>query len=54
LSHQLKLEEEQSQDVGVWHPYETVDVLALGQRLFAQQVSNNNGDTTAPRLLPPE
>jgi hypothetical protein len=54
LSHQLKLEEEQSQDVGVWHPYETVDVLALGQRLFAQQVSNNNGDTTAPRRLPPE
>ena len=53
LNYQLKLEEEQSADLGVWHTLEDVHVLALGQRLFAQQVSDNNGDTTALRQQPP-
>jgi hypothetical protein len=54
LDQQLKLEEEQSRDSGVWHPWEDVHALALGQQLFAQQVSDNNGDTTALRRQPPQ
>ncbi len=53
LNQWLKVEEEQSKGNEVKHTDETLHVLAIGQRLFAQQVSNNGGDTTAPRRLPP-
>ncbi len=53
LSHRLKLEEEQSKDIEVHHPDESIDVLALGRHLFAQQVSDNNTDPASLRRLPP-
>jgi PhoPQ-activated pathogenicity-related protein len=53
LSQRLKLEEEQSRDREIAHIDETVHVLALGKQLFAQQVSDNGGDTTALRRLEP-
>ena len=45
----LKLEEEQSFDPEVLHPRESVDILKLGDQIFAQQVSSANNDTTAIR-----
>jgi hypothetical protein len=53
LSQRLKVEEEQSADSETGHVDETVHVLMLGERLFAQQVSDNGGDTTALRRLEP-
>ena len=53
LSHRLKVEEEQSFDNETGHIDETLNVLALGDRILAQQVSNNGGDTTALRRLEP-
>jgi hypothetical protein len=53
LSQRLKLEEEQSLDSETGHIDETLHVLALGNQLFAQQVTHNGGDTTALRRLPP-
>jgi hypothetical protein len=53
LSQRLKLEEEASKDSEQEHPDETVHVLALGQQLFAQQVSNRRSDTTALRRMAP-
>jgi hypothetical protein len=53
LSQRLKLEEEQSKDMEVHHPDESIDVLALGRHLFAQQVSDTSADPTAVRRLPP-
>ncbi len=53
LSQRLMVEEEQSKDNEVKHADETLHVLAFGQKLFAQQVSNNGGDTTALRRMPP-
>jgi hypothetical protein len=53
LSQRLKLEEERSRDDEVGHLYETVHVLALGNQVFAQQVSNYGGDTTSLRRLEP-
>jgi hypothetical protein len=52
LNQQLKVEEEQSKDTEVNHTYETLHVLGIGQKLFAQQVSNNGRDTTSLRRLP--
>ena len=54
LSHALTLEEEQSLDEETIHLDESVDILALGQDLFAQQVSSNGADTCALRRLDPE
>ncbi len=53
LSQRIKLEEEQSWDGEIEHTDETLDVLALGDQVFAQQVTHNGGDTTAPRRLAP-
>lgn len=53
LSHRLRVEEERSSDSEVDHPDETLHVLALGAQILAQQVSDNNADTTALRRLPP-
>lgn len=53
LSHRLKVEEETSRDAEVDHADETLQVLVLGDRLFAQQVSSNGADTTAIRRLAP-
>ena len=53
LSQRLKVEEEQSRDSETGHVDETLHVLALGQALFAQQVSHSGGDTTALRRLEP-
>jgi hypothetical protein len=46
---ELYLEEEQSVDDEVAHKDEMVDVLAIGDQVFAQQVSSYGGDTTAIR-----
>jgi hypothetical protein len=53
LSQRLKLEEEQSRDSETGHVDENLHVLALGNQIFAQQVTHNGGDTTALRRLPP-
>jgi hypothetical protein len=53
LSQRLKVEEEKSKDDEVDHGEETIDVLALGDQLLAQQVTSNGGDTTALRRLEP-
>ncbi len=54
LSSTLRLQEEQSQDPETGHARETLSVLALGDLLFAQQVSSQGSDTTALRRLAPE
>jgi len=54
LSHTLRLEEEQSLDPEVGHLDETLDVLVVGEHLFAQPVSFNGADTFALRRLSPE
>jgi hypothetical protein len=54
LSSDIKLEEEQSQDSEVNHCDETVSILALGDKIFAQDMSSNGGDTAAIRRLAPE
>jgi hypothetical protein len=54
LSHNLRLEEERSLDAEVGHVDETVDVLVVGEHLFAQPVSFNGADTVALRRLAPE
>ena len=54
LSHTLRLEEEQSLDPEVGHVDETLDVLVVGEHLFAQPVSFNGADTFALRRLAPE
>jgi hypothetical protein len=53
LSQRLKVEEEQSGDSEIGHVAEKLHVLALGNQIFAQQVTHNGGDTTALRQLPP-
>jgi glucose/arabinose dehydrogenase len=53
LSQRIKVEEEQSRDSETGHVLETLHVLALGNQILVQQVSNNGGDTTAPRRLAP-
>ena len=47
---EIKLEEEQSLDNEVVHIKENVDVLKIGQHVFAQQVSHQGGDPTALRI----
>jgi len=54
LSSDIKLEEEQSKDSEVNHIDETVSILALGDKIFTQDISSNGGDTTAIRRLAPE
>ena len=53
LSQRLMLQEEQSRDSETNHTDEQLDVIALGNQLFAQSVSFNGGDTKALRRLPP-
>ena len=48
-STSLKVEEEGSQDTEVEHPGETIDILTLGDSLFAQDVSTIGLDTAALR-----
>jgi hypothetical protein len=54
LSHTLRLEEEQSLDMEVGHVDEALDVLVVGEHLFAQPVSFNGPDTIALRRIAPE
>jgi hypothetical protein len=54
LSSDIKLEEEKSKDSEVNHINETVSILALGDKIFAQDMSSNGGDTTSIRRLAPE
>jgi hypothetical protein len=54
LSSALKVEEEQSRDAELGHVKETLSVLALGEQIFAQDVSSAGGDTAALRRLAPE
>ena len=54
LSSDIKLEEEQSKDSEVNHIDETVSILALGDKIFTQDISSNGGDTIAIRRLAPE
>lgn len=51
LGQLIKLEEEASLDTETEHVDETLDALLLGDGLFAQQVTDNGGDTTALRRL---
>jgi hypothetical protein len=53
LSQRLKVEEEESKDTETNHVDETLHVLALGVQFFAQQVSDNGGDTAVLRRLAP-
>ena len=53
LSQRIKVEEERSNDNEIDHADETLHVLALGDQVFAQQVSHNGPDTTALRRLEP-
>ncbi len=50
LGAELKLDEEQSVDDELFHVKETIDVLRIGEHLFAQQVSDNGADTTSLRI----
>jgi hypothetical protein len=54
LSSDIKLEEEQSKDTEINHTDETVSILALGDKIFTQDMSSNGGDTIAIRRLAPE
>jgi hypothetical protein len=54
LSSDIKLEEEQSKDSEVDHINETISILALGDKIFTQDISTNGGDTMAIRRLAPE
>jgi hypothetical protein len=54
LSSDIKLEEEQSKDIEINHINETISILALGDKIFTQDMSSNGGDTTAIRRLAPE
>jgi hypothetical protein len=54
LSSDIKLEEEKSKDSEVNHINETVSILALGDKIFTQDISSNGGDTIAIRRLAPE
>jgi hypothetical protein len=54
LSSDIKLEEEQSKDTEINHINETISILALGDKIFAQDISSNGGDTAAIRRLAPE
>ncbi|MFN2270319.1 MAG: choice-of-anchor Q domain-containing protein, partial [Anaerolineae bacterium] len=46
---ELKLEEERSLDAEIGHMDEGLDVLRIGDQVFAQQVTSRGGDTTALR-----
>ncbi|MBA7694070.1 hypothetical protein ES703_102672 [subsurface metagenome] len=54
LSSDIKLEEEKSKDNEVNHIDETVSILALGDKIFTQDISSSGGDTAAIRRLAPE
>jgi hypothetical protein len=54
LSSDIKLEEEKSEDSEVNHIDETVSILALGDKIFTQDISSNDGDTMPIRRLAPE
>jgi hypothetical protein len=54
LSSDIKLEEEQSKDTEINHINETISILALGDKIFAQDISSNGYDTVAIRRLAPE
>jgi hypothetical protein len=49
LNHKVKLEEEKSKDKETRHKKESVSAMTLGVNLFAQQVTDKQGDTTALR-----
>ena len=46
---QVKLQEEASLDDELYHKSEALDVLVIGDQVFAQQVTSEGSDTTAPR-----
>jgi hypothetical protein len=54
LSSDIKLEEEKSNDSEVNHCDETVSILALGDKIFTQDISSGGGDTASIRRLAPE
>ncbi len=47
---ELKLEEDQSVDDELFHIQETVNVIEIGEHIFAQQISDHGGDTTSLRI----
>jgi hypothetical protein len=49
LSSDIKLEEEKSKDSEIGHIDETVSILALGDKIFTQDISSSGGDTAAIR-----
>ncbi len=54
LSYSVKEEEERSRDDEVYHLDETISVLALGDELFAQDVTSAGNNTAALRQKVPE
>lgn len=52
LSQRIFIEEENSMDDKIAHADESVHFLALGNRTFAQQTSNNDADTASLRRIP--
>ncbi|MDX1654927.1 MAG: S8 family serine peptidase, partial [Candidatus Competibacteraceae bacterium] len=54
LSHALKIEEERSLDSETEHLMETLSVLAVGDLLFAQDITSVGMDTAALRRIAPE
>jgi len=51
FGQQFKVEEEQSLDNEVKHTFETVHVLAVGNQIYAQQVSDFGGNLSALRRM---
>jgi hypothetical protein len=53
LSHHLRVEEDQSLDTEIDHIDETLSILIVGDRIFAQDITSAGGDPIALRRLLP-
>ena len=54
LSSDIAIQEEKSKDSETWHVDETVNVLAIGNKILAQDVGFVGADTISLRILKPE
>ena len=54
LSSNIAIQEEMSKDSETWHIDETVNVLAIGNKILAQDVGFVGADTISLRILKPE
>ncbi len=46
----IKLQEEQSKDLDLFHVYELMDVMKLGEQIYAQSVTHNGNDPFTIRI----